>query len=120
MSTAFDQGASSTYATEKQGMSALFAGHSSYDGIWATDTVGVSGWALKDYPFGLIQSTSNESTAPSLMGLAWEDPDRKTYSPSYYWATDGTWAEPMFGVYLARPGFAGPNDNVNGSLLTFG
>lgn len=118
--TVFVSAESSSFTTDGESVIANFAGHSSYQGDWATDQVALGGWSLPEYEFGLVNRTVNETAAPSLLGLAWSDSTDTIKSVSYIWATDGTWADPQFGVYLTRPRYASAGSQINGSLLTFG
>jgi hypothetical protein len=114
-STAFASAASTSFTGSDDDVSAYFAAHSRYTGVWAQDSVSLGSWRLDEYRFGLVDSTVNDSNAPSILGLGWESEG----NPSVARALAKEWSEPLFGMYLARAG-AGAHEVANGSLMTFG
>jgi len=97
--------------------------NSSYDGMWAKDTVEIANYTLSEFGFVLVNRTANEGDSRSLIGFGWpSDDEHEPPSWPYQWSKD--WDNPSFGMYLGR--LQGTEDGVEFSddyasgLLTLG
>ncbi|WOO79481.1 Lysosomal aspartic protease [Vanrija pseudolonga] len=122
--TAFDDKTSSTFVNTGAPFKVSY-GSGDASGTIVTDTVSMDSFTVQQQGFALVnQSTASLISPPSsgVMGLAWQKISSTKQAPWWQTLASTTWADPQFGVYMARyrnqPGAQSIENN--GGEITFG
>ncbi|TXT06103.1 hypothetical protein VHUM_03576 [Vanrija humicola] len=122
--TAFQDQQSSTFVNTNTPFKIAY-GSGDAAGTVVTDVVTMDTFTVQQQSFALVNQLSPELiTAPiaGLMGLGWQKISNIGKTPWWQSLAENTWADPQFGVYMARLRNTRPTSRVNenGGEITFG
>lgn len=122
--TAFDDKQSSSFVNTGSPFKVSY-GSGDASGTVVTDTVSMDSFTVQQQGFALVNSSTASLISPpssGVMGLAWQKISSTKQTPWWQTLASTTWADPEFGVYMARyrnqPG--AQSVESNGGEITFG